>query len=196
MQTLAELIAAAAESQVGVRETKPNGGDKIAEYQRATWLPVGAWPWCAAFVCFCVKTAVGNRKVSFPLPQTAGAWDFERWCRSVDNTVRLRKPTMNDVQRGDIVIFRFSHIGIATGPPNENGDVPTVEGNTNAAGARLGDGVYAKKRNLSVIRSRIRFYTDTAPTESVSVARTTTTAPSSPAPATAPRHRAASASRH
>lgn len=157
MSNLPELIASAAESQVGVRENKTNGGPKIEEYQRATWLPVGAWAWCAAFVCWSVKTAVGKTNVSFPLPQTAGAWDFERWCRSVDNTVKLRKPHMGDVKRGDIVIFRFSHIGIATGPPDKDGEVPTVEGNTNAAGARLGDGVYAKSRNLSAIRSRIRF---------------------------------------
>jgi hypothetical protein len=155
--SLAERIAAIAESQVGVRENKTNGGVKIEEYQRATWLPVGAWPWCAAFVCWAVKLGVGNTKVTFPLPQTAGAWDFERWCRSVDNTVKLRKPTMGDVKRGDIVVFRFSHIGIATGPPDKDGNVPTVEGNTNAEGGRLGDGVYAKLRNLSVIRSRIRF---------------------------------------
>jgi hypothetical protein len=157
MSNLPELIAAAAESQIGVRENKPNGGFKIEEYQRATWLPVGAWPWCAAFVCWSVKAAVGKTKVSFPLPMTAGAWDFERWCRSVDETVKLRKPHMGDVKRGDIVVFRFSHIGIATGPPDADGNVPTVEGNTNAAGGRLGDGVYAKERNLTVIRSRIRF---------------------------------------
>jgi hypothetical protein len=155
--SLAELIAAIAESQVGVRETKKNGGTQIEEYQRATWLPVGAWAWCAAFCCWCIKQAVGKTRVSFHLPQTAGAFDFERWCRSVDNTVRLRKPTMGDVKRGDVVVFTFSHIGIATGPPDKNGNVPTVEGNTNAEGARLGDGVYAKLRHLSKIRSRIRF---------------------------------------
>jgi len=155
--SLADRIAAIAESQVGVRETKKNGGVKIEEYQAATWLPVGAWPWCAAFVCWVVKQAVGKTKVSFPLPQTAGAWDFERWCRGVDNTVRLRKPPMGDVKRGDIVVFYFSHIGIAVGPPDKQGNVPTVEGNTNAAGHRLGDGVYAKTRHISAIRSRIRF---------------------------------------
>jgi len=157
MSNLPEQIAAATESQIGVRETKPNGGAKIEEYQRATWLPPGAWSWCAAFVCWCVRTGVGTTKVSFPLPQTAGAWDFERWCRGVDGTVKLRKPTMGDIQRGDIVVYTFSHIGIATGPPDEHGNVPTVEGNTNAAGGRLGDGVYAKTRNLTAIRSRIRF---------------------------------------
>jgi hypothetical protein len=155
--TLAQRVAAIAESQVGVRENKKNGGAMIEEYQKATWLPVGEWPWCAALVCWVVKQAVGKTKVSFRLPQTPGAWAFEKWCRSVDSTVKLRKPTMKDVVRGDIVIFTFSHIGIATGPPDKNGNVPTVEGNTNADGARLGDGVYRKLRPLSKIRSRIRF---------------------------------------
>jgi len=158
MSNISEKLAAAAESQIGVRETKPNGGTKIEGYQQATWLPVGAWAWCAAFVCWCVRGAIADETVTFPRPQTAGAWDFERWCRSVDNTVRLRKPHMGDIQRGDIVIFTFSHIGIATGTPDKDGMVPTVEGNTNGDGGRLGDGVYAKRRALTAIRSRIRFY--------------------------------------
>jgi hypothetical protein len=162
MSTLAEAIASVAESQVGIRETKSNGGPQIAAYQTATWLPVGAWPWCAAFVCWVIQQAIQGRVVSFERPQTAGAWDFERWCRGVDQTVKLRKPTKGDVKRGDLVIYRFSHIGIATGPPDANGDVPTVEGNTfgsrsSASGDREGDGVWRKTRNLSCIRSRIRF---------------------------------------
>jgi hypothetical protein len=157
MSTLAEAIATIAESQVGVRETKKNGGTQIAEYQRATWLPVGAWPWCAAFICWVIMWAIQGRTISFDRPETAGAWDFERWCRSVDKTVKLRKPIMGDVQRGDVLVFSFSHIGIATGPPDANGDVPTVEGNTNGEGSREGDGVYRKTRHLTKIRSRIRF---------------------------------------
>ncbi len=155
---LPDLITKAALSQVGVRETRKNGGPQIVEYQKATWLPPGAWPWCAAFVCWVVRNAVGQEKVSFKLPKTAGAWDFERWCREQDNSVRLRKPHMNDIKAGDIIVFAFSHIGIAIGPPDKNGNVPTVEGNTNGAGSREGDGVYQKTRHLSKIRSRIRFY--------------------------------------
>lgn len=65
---------------------------------------------------------------------------------------------MGDIKAGDVVIFTFSHIGIATGSPDAKGNVPTIEGNTNGAGSREGDGVYAKSRNISQIRSRIRFY--------------------------------------
>jgi hypothetical protein len=55
------------------------------------------------------------------------------------------------------VIFKFSHIGIAVSSPNKDGNVITVEGNTDSAGSREGGGVYLKTRNLSKIRSRIRF---------------------------------------
>lgn len=154
---IAERLAKAAESQVGVRETKTNGGERIAEYQRATWLPVGPWAWCAAFVCWCVREAMGGERYTFPRPETAGAWDFENWCRSVDNSVKLHKPHEDDIRRGDIVIFTFSHIGIAVGDIGKDGMVQTVEGNTNSDGAREGDGVYRKRRYASKIRSVIRF---------------------------------------
>jgi hypothetical protein len=152
-----DILAKVAESQIGVRETKTNGGRRIEEYQRATWLPVGPWPWCAAFVCWCVKEFVGGEKVTFPLPTTPGAWDFEKWCLSVDNSVKLHKPHRNKIERGDIVVFSFSHIGIATSDIDADGMVATVEGNTNSAGSREGDGVYRKNRHSSKIRSVIRF---------------------------------------
>ena len=161
--SLAEQIAQLAESQVGVHETTENNGPQITAYQRATNLEVGEWPWCAAFVCWVVKQAILGRKVTFPRPTTAGAWDFERWCRSVDNTVKLKKPPQRDIRRGDLLVYNFSHIGIAVGPPNADGIVPTVEGNTSHVGSvdvaadREGDGVYRKFRKLSQIRSRIRF---------------------------------------
>jgi hypothetical protein len=154
---IAERLAKAAESQVGVREIKSNGGEKIAEYQRATWLPVGPWAWCAAFVCWCVREAIGGDEYTFPRPETAGAWDFEKWCRSVDNSVKLHKPHKGDIRRGDIVIFTFSHIGIAVRDIDKDGIVQTVEGNTNAEGSRDGDGVYRKRRHATKIRSVIRF---------------------------------------
>jgi hypothetical protein len=95
--------------------------------------------------------------VTFQRPETAGAWDFENWCKSVDKSVMLKKPHNGDIKRGDIVCFTFSHIGIAVGYPDTDGNVLTVEGNTNGDGSREGDGVYKKTRHISKIRSRIRF---------------------------------------
>jgi hypothetical protein len=155
IMTNAEKIVAVASAEVGVRESKKNGGAEIEGYQRATWLPPGSWPWCAAFVCWVLSRALPGHP---ELPRTAGAWDFEKWCRGVGNWARLRKPHQGDIKAGDIVIFSFSHIGIAAGAPDPLGDVPTIEGNTNGAGSREGDGVYRKMRPISKIRSRIRIY--------------------------------------
>jgi hypothetical protein len=155
--SLADKIANIAMTQVGVRETSNNGGDAIAIYQRATWLPVGAWPWCAAFVCYAIREAMKGGTYTFPRPQTAGAWDLENWCRSVDKSARLIKPATS-VKRGDVVIYKFSHVGIATSDMDPIDDrVSVVEGNTNGEGSREGDGVYLKRRHLSKIRSVIRF---------------------------------------
>jgi len=163
--SIAEAIAQAAESKVGVRES--GGANKGASLQpffdADAYDPNGSKPgddgyaWCAAFVCWCTKTAVAGRSTTFKRPTTPGAWDFERWCREQDNSVVLKKPAGSDIRRGDIVILNISHICIATGPPDANGYFPTVEGNTNSAGSREGDGVYAKRRNISAVRSRIRF---------------------------------------
>lgn len=153
---IAEKIAKIAHSQIGVRETSPNGGDAIADYQRATWLPVGPWPWCAAFVCYVVRKAMMSEEWTFKRPETAGAWDLENWCKSVDDSAKLHKPATR-VKRGDIVVYKFSHVGIAVCDMDEDGMVSVVEGNTNSDGAREGDGVYLKRRRLSKIRSVIRF---------------------------------------
>jgi hypothetical protein len=69
----------------------------------------------------------------------------------------MRRSPGKDIIAGDIVVFTFSHIGIAVSSPDKNGNVATVEGNTDSAGSREGGGVYLKTRHLSKIRSRIRF---------------------------------------
>jgi hypothetical protein len=75
---------------------------------------------------------------------------------SVDNSARLKRRPVT-VKRGDIVIFTFSHVGIAVGDLDASDWVATVEGNTNDAGSREGDGCYRKRRHISKIRSVIRF---------------------------------------
>ena len=59
---------------------------------------------------------------------------------------------------GDIVTYlpRLSHIGIVADDYTGNHLVGTIEGNTNAAGGREGDGVWPKVRALSFCGSFIR----------------------------------------
>jgi hypothetical protein len=59
------------------------------------------------------------------------------------------------VRAGDIVVFTFSHIGVAI-EDQRGAAVRTVEGNTDEAGSREGGGVYEKTRALSLVRSHIR----------------------------------------
>jgi hypothetical protein len=156
-------IVRLAKLEIGVEEVDgTNCGPRVNEYKAATVLPAReSWPWCAAFVCFVVREAMKNVGVfntqKFQRPRTASAWGFEAWSLAQDKTTNTRKPHDGDIQPGDIVVFTFSHIGIATSSPSKGGFVETVEGNTDGAGSREGGAVLAKKRHVSRIRSRIRF---------------------------------------
>jgi hypothetical protein len=163
MKNLTEEIVRIAKAEVGVREVgNTNCGVRVNEYKAATWLnPKKGWPWCAAFVCWVIREALISSGVkqtkTFKRPRTAGAWDFENWSIEQDSTTWMRRPHGNDIMAGDIVVFTFSHIGIAVSSPDKMGNVTVAEGNTDDAGSREGGGVYFKTRNLSKIRSRIRF---------------------------------------
>lgn len=149
--------------EVGTEEVNgTNCGPRVNQYKAATKLPPKeAWPWCAAFVCWCVQKAMEVEGVketkTFKRPTTAGAFDFKNWSLRQDDSTNTKSPHRNDIQAGDIVIFTFSHIGIATGSPAADGTVATVEGNTDTAGSREGGGVYRKRRALAKIATRIRF---------------------------------------
>lgn len=170
VSTVGEKIALIALSQVGTREEGGNNrGASIRRYQAATWLQPGPWPWCAAFVCWVLQrllTLDGAARAALGLhsgsiddwrPQTAGAFDFERWARK-------RGLQMLDegaaVLAGDIVIFDFSHIGIVVEPAAVRSKfIKTVEGNTNGRGERdseSGDGVWAKTRPRELAKLFIR----------------------------------------
>jgi hypothetical protein len=159
-----ETLIEVAQAEVGVKETGlTNRGPRVDDYQRATWLEVKDWgAWCAAFVCFCVREALVAWHLpvvtsSFERPRTASAFGFEKWSLAQDSTTQTRKPCGLDIKRGDLVIFSFSHIGIATSAPDGRGFITTIEGNSNAKGSRTGGMVCEGVRSVDLIRSRIRF---------------------------------------
>jgi hypothetical protein len=158
---LAQRIVELAKKEVGVEEIGgTNCGPRVNEYKAATWLPPDrAWPWCAAFIDWLVMTAMAEsgKQFTFERPRTAGAWDLENWSMKQDGSTWTKlNPQASDIAPGDIVIFTFSHVGLAIDAPAK-GMVETIEGNTDGNGSRDGGGVWRKQRKLSQIRSRIRF---------------------------------------
>lgn len=166
MKTLSSELVHIAKSEVGVEEIDgTNCSPRVNEYKAATNLnPKQPWPWCAAFVCWCVREAAKSAGVEFTKtfrrPVTAGALDLERWSREQDRATWTKAPPNGDIQPGDLVTFKFKaggHVGIAISEPDENGFFHTVEGNTDSAGSREGGGVFKKLRKSSAIHGRIRF---------------------------------------
>ena len=163
MSLFIDNLIAIAEAELGVKEVgTSNRGPRVDDYQRATWLEQKDWgAWCAAFVCFCVRDALAKSKLKetagFKRPRTAGAFDFERWSLAQDSSTQTRKPAGSDIKRGDLVIWSFSHISIALGPPDKRGNIITLDGNSNARGSRTGGMVCIVTRHISKVRSRIRF---------------------------------------
>jgi hypothetical protein len=156
---LAAKLVSILTAENGVREVPANSnrGSRVQEYQAATWLSGTGWAWCAAFICWGIKQLDDEATLPFPRPRTAGAWDFERWAREdAGPTVKLFKP-QGEIKAGDIVIFTFSHIGLAISD-EKGGYIKTVEGNTSMSGSREGGGVYIQDRKASLVRSHIRLF--------------------------------------
>lgn len=164
---ISKLIAIA-ESQVGVREIGGNNrGDRIREYQSATELAPGAWPWCAAFTGWCIREWLKDPEVVGWLnlqrltpeewrPKTALAYGYTTWARQRQNTTRIFTEK-DKAAAGDIVTFDFSHVGFVV---SDNGHwIETIEGNTNGKGERdseSGDGVWRKIRKKTLVKDLIR----------------------------------------
>ena len=158
---LAQRMVLIARAEIGVQE-KPRGsnrGPRVDDYQRATDLDKsqrGAW--CAAFVCWCMMQAIAKegRPISFKRMTTAAVRFMKAWSLRQDDSTRTRDEPGLDIQPGDIVIYRFSHTGIAVSKPDKNGFVQVVEGNTNKDGSREGYEVCEHTRKCSAIKTRIR----------------------------------------
>lgn len=155
-----DALARIAEREIGTIEVGGNNrGARVRDYQSATWTEPGVWPWCAAFVCWCVREWLKSDSVKsmihFSRPKTTGAFDFIRWAKEGGlEVVGENEPC----RRGDIVVYDFSHIGIVS-EDSERGEIEAVEGNTGGAGKRDSedcDGVWRKFRQRSLVRAFIR----------------------------------------
>lgn len=149
-----QKLVAIARGEIGVKEEGGNNrGKKIQEYQSATWLDGTGWPWCAAFVDWCIKTWKEQNPdlPAFQRPLTAGAFDLERWARK---TGLIIKDSGDAPEAGDIVIYDFGghgHCGILDYSLTK-GQFLTVEANTNKDGSHDGDGVWSKMRTTQFVK--------------------------------------------
>ncbi|MDX2034916.1 MAG: hypothetical protein SF339_29845 [Blastocatellia bacterium] len=167
-----------AKKEVGTREGSINNtGARIVEYQGATWLQPGAWPWCAAFTCWLMrelledeevrnylKTYFNRQELTFAQAEKvrcrdASAFGWEKWASS--HGFQLLSEN-NLAKAGDFVVFDFSHIGLVIeDQPNLSAKIRTIEGNTNGKGERdstSGDGVWEKQRDRTLTKSYIRIF--------------------------------------
>lgn len=167
MNPIIQKLVDLALKEVGVREIGGNNqGPRIKEYQEATWLQPGDWPYCAAFTAWLLREWTKDINVQKALKLTNGsevsrflcrdprAFGWEKWAK--DRKIKVF-PETSLAKAGDFVVFDFSHIGLVISDQNPTSRViSTVEGNTNNAGSRDGDGVWKKVRARSLVKSYIR----------------------------------------
>ena len=144
MSPLAAKALALAATQVGVREHGCNRGPEIDGYMRdVRWPPEKADPWCAAFVCSMVKRAADALGISVPLHLSPGVFTLDE--RAPAN-MRRATPVAGSI----FILNGHRHTGFVTGV-RPDGNLDTIEGNTNPAGSSEGDGVYARTRRPTEI---------------------------------------------
>jgi len=141
------VVLNVARSLLWVRETAgANRGEVVDRIVAATGLdPAGRHPWCAAFVAYVGRAALG--KTGWPLRPFAGCVSLRDEAQKLG--VLSVTPTKGAIflqygKAGD-GRFRFRHCGFVVGE-NPAGGWDTLEGNTNEAGSPEGIGVFARTR--------------------------------------------------
>ena len=145
-------------SQIGVRElTGHNDGVAVEKYLAITGFGKG-YSWCAAFVSWTYKEA--------DVPSLKNAWAAS-WFPPANTIYTKGKHGNLTPDKADVFgIYyaqhkRIGHVGFIDEWPKDNDYAITVEGNTNGAGSREGDGVYRKRRLKENIYKVSRWVTDT-----------------------------------
>jgi hypothetical protein len=136
----AERIIGIAEKELGVRElTGKNDGPRVETYLRYVGLKKGH-AWCAAFVSWVYGQA------GYALPKSA-------WSPQLFPASRLRKVPAPALVLGIYfpALKRIAHVGLVT--ELQHDWVHSIEGNTNPAGSREGEGVYRRLRHKRFISS-------------------------------------------
>ena len=157
---LALIAAATAEANKGVREVGKNAGPDVEKYLHCLGMSKGS-PWCAAFVSWCVMSSRGLAKP----PKWCSGSAVSLFQMSGKNAVkvtpldagyqtkvkpgyiwsRAQDPAAASAARKGVWCQGHTGIVVAVDAVGFH----TIEGNTNAAGSREGDGVYRKTHKWS-----------------------------------------------
>lgn len=138
-------------SQIGVREaTGHNDGKDVEKYLKTVGLGKG-YAWCAAYV----KWSLAEAKVDVKTVTGAAAslYKPERW-------IYYKGKYKAEPMQADVFCLyyeslgRIGHTGFFDGWANKQmGTYKTVEGNTNDASSREGDGCYRRIRQIRATHS-------------------------------------------
>lgn len=164
-------LAEIARKEVGTVEVGGNNrGPRIVEYQKATWLKPGAWAWCMAFVCWCIRELADRNSMAgkfvdvptlaTPVPKPSPVLDFDRprtasalgdhdvtfWAR--EEGLKVLSPQA-PIEEGDIAVYKWGHVGIVVGEAPSLTYFLSTEGNTGKEGNTRdtqSDGVWTRTR--------------------------------------------------
>lgn len=165
---LRQKLIEIARRDVGKVEETQNTAPWIAKLWPATSYPDGMAnlePYCAAGVAHCVKVWLEAKEVRDAFGysaeaaekwrcKSARAFDWEKWAKQKNLTVL---PSNCILHAGDLVIYRHSHIEIVTDDDGTmKGPFRAIGYNTNAAGARDGEGCFEKPRSRDKVKCFIR----------------------------------------
>jgi hypothetical protein len=171
--SFADWLVTIAKRDVGKVETpRNNQGAWIKKFWPSTSYPDGysnREPYCAAAMSYWLDT-VGDELAKAGLLESltgmnadqfekwrcksAKAYDWQGWGQKAKGVTVL--PDTATPQKGDIVVFDFSHIGLVIGQPAK-GRIATVEANTGPAGERDGDGCWEKNRPQEIAKCFLHF---------------------------------------
>ena len=150
--TIREKLIDSINTQLYVRETSPNRGPMVDKYLTTVGSVLGV-AWCGAFV--------GANLTWQEVPNPKSAWSPD-YAKPNDIIWMPKKKTSIEPLPGDVVTYYYSnlgrvgHVGFFEKADKDDYFI-TIEGNTNGAGSREGDGVYKKKRDPNKVYAASRY---------------------------------------
>jgi hypothetical protein len=156
-----ECVLYIAKSQLGVTENPSNWGRDVSAYLRSVGIRFPA-AWCGAYVYWCYMMYSCDINLNHLKLGYVPNWSRGEMAQYVvwDKRTSEVKIQDFDFQPGDLCTIYFqsmkreAHIFMVL--EKSNGQLITIEGNTNDGGSRDGYGVFIRQRSLSSVHKVIR----------------------------------------